>query len=523
MQKHYKQGSPLNQEIVEGVNILADNVSATLGPRGRTVALFHKEQGTPVITKDGVTVADFIELDNPFQNLGVQVIKQAAKQTVDTAGDGTTTSTVLARAILTEGQRYLTSGASPVELQRGINKAVDAIVGELDTLARPIETVDDIKHIATISANNDATIGTLVSTAVDKAGKDGSVIVEEARSMNTTLDLIEGFRMDTGYLSSQFINNQRNGTVDYDNPLILVTDEKIEVVEQIMPTLEIAARDSRPLLIVASDVEGQALAALIANAVRGTMKIAAVRAPRYGEERRNILKDLCASVGATFVSREQGLSLREVKLNNFGQAKSINVTKGWTTIVGGKGDWEEIDTQIAAIKNEIQQTENLQECERLQERITRLASGVAVIRVGAATEVEMIEKKHRIDDALEAVRSAQEEGIIVGGGVTLLRLARSLSVDTDNEEQALGAKIVLRACEAPLRTMARNAGESEDLIIEKIINANDNSCYDFLGRTLTNAFEQGVIDPKKVTRCALQNAASAAGTLLTTSHAIVKV
>lgn len=523
MQKHYKQGSPLNQEIVKGVNILADNVAATLGPRGRTVALFHKEQGVPVLTKDGVTIADFIELEDPFQNLGAQVIKQAAKQTVETAGDGTTTSTVLARAILTEGQRYLTSGVSPVELQRGINKAVDALVTELDDLSKPIETVDDIKHIATISANNDSTIGTLISTAVDKAGKDGSVIVEEARSMQTTLDLIEGFRMDSGYLSSQFINNERNGTVDYDNPIILITDEKLETVEQIMPTLTIASRDARPLLIVAPDVEGQALAALIANAVRGTMKVAAIRAPKYGEERRNILKDLCASVGATFISREAGQSLREVSLNDFGQAKSINITKGWTTVVGGKGDWEEIDTRIAAVKNEIQQTENLQECERLQERITRLASGVAVVRVGAATEVEMIEKKHRIDDALEAVRSAQEEGIIAGGGVTLLRLSRSLSVDTDNEEQALGAKIVLRACEAPLRTMARNAGESEDLIIEKIIHSEDDMCYDFLNRKIINAFQTGVIDPKKVTRCALQNAASAAGTLLTTSHAIVKI
>lgn len=523
MQKHYKQGSPLNQEIVEGVNILADNVSATLGPRGRTVALYHKDQNVPVLTKDGVTIAEFVDLDEPFQNLGAQVIKQAAKQTVETAGDGTTTSTVLARAILTEGQRYLTSGVSPVELQRGINKAVDAIVERLDELSRPIETVDDIKHIATISANNDSTIGTLISTAVDKAGKDGSVLVEEARSMKTTLDLIEGFRFDSGYLSSQFINNQRNGTIDYDNPLILITDEKIEVVEQIMPTLEIAARDSRPLLIVASDVEGQALAALIANAVRGTMKIAAVRAPRYGEERRNILKDLCASVGATFVSREAGLSLREVKLNNFGQAKSINVTKGWTTIVGGKGDWEEIDTQIAAIKNEIQQTENLHECERLQERITRLASGVAVIRVGAATEVEMIEKKHRIDDALEAVRSAQEEGIVPGGGVALVRAITNLSVSIDNEEQALGAKIVLKACEAPLRTMARNAGESEDIIIKMVQDAQGDEGYDFLNRCMVSTYERGIVDPKKVTRCALQNAASAAGTLLTTSHAIVKV
>ena len=523
MQKHYKQGSPLNQEIVEGVNILADNVAATLGPRGRTVALFHKDQGVPVITKDGATVSEFIELDSPFQNLGVQVIKQAAKQTVEAAGDGTTTSTVLARAILTEGQRYLTAGVSPVELQRGINKAVEAIVAKLDELSRPIETVEDIKHIATISANNDLSIGTLISTAVDKAGKDGSVLVEEARSMNTTLDLIEGFRFDSGYISSQFINNERNGTVDYDNPLILITDEKIENVEQIMPTLEIAARDSRPLLIVAPDVEGQALAALIANAVRGTMKIAAVRAPKYGEERRNILKDLCASVGATFVSREAGTVLREVKLKDFGQAKSINITKGWTTVVGGKGDWNEIDTRIAAIKNEIQQTENLQECERLQERITRLASGIAVIRVGAATEVEMIEKKHRIDDALEAVRSAQEEGIVPGGGVALVRATTNLSVQTDNEEQGLGAKIVLRACEAPLRTMARNAGESEDIILQMVRDASGDEGYDFLNRKMTSCYNKGIIDPKKVTRCALQNAASAAGTLLTTSHAIVKV
>ena len=523
MQKHYKQGTPLNQEIVEGVNILADNVAATLGPRGRTVALFHKEQGVPVLTKDGVTIADFIELDSPFQNLGAQVIKQAAKQTVENAGDGTTTSTVLARAILTEGQRYLTAGISPVELKRGIDAATTAIVEKLDALSRPIETVDDIKHIATISSNNDIKIGTLISTAVDKAGKDGSVIVEEARSMNTTLDLIEGFRFDSGYLSSQFINNERNGTVDYDNPLILITDEKLEHVEQIMPTLTIAARDSRPLLIVAPDVEGQALAALIANSVRGTMKVSAVRAPKYGEERRNILKDLCASVGAKFISREAGLSLKEVKLNDFGQAKSLNLTKGWSTIIGGKGDWEEIDTRIAAIKNEIQQTENLKECERLQERITRLASGVAIIRVGAATEVEMIEKKHRIDDALEAVRSAQEEGIVPGGGIALLRAITDLSITLDNEEQTLGAKIVLKACEAPLRTMARNAGESEDIIIKMVREAQGDEGYDFLNRCMVATYERGIIDPKKVTRCALQNAASAAGTLLTTSHAIVKI
>jgi chaperonin GroEL len=527
--KQFKQGSSLNQEIVEGVNILADNVAATLGPRGRTVAMFHPEQGVPVISKDGVTIADFVELDSPFQNLGAQIIKQAAKQTVETAGDGTTTSTVLARAILTEGQRYLTSGVSPVELKRGIDAAVDVIVEELEGMSRQIETVDDILHIATISANNDKAIGTLISTAVDKAGKDGAVLVEEARSNKTTLDLIEGFRFDSGYAgtSNQFINNERAGSIDFDDAIILVTDEGVSSVDQIMPTLQIAARDRRPLFIVANDIEGQALAALIANVNRpahaNPMKIAAVKAPRYGEERRQIMKDLALSVGATFITRENGLTLRDVQLNHLGQSKRINVLKGWTTIIGGKGDEKGIEDRIEAIKTEIKQTDDLNECSRLQERITRLASGIAVIRVGASTEVEMIEKKHRIDDALEAVKSAQEEGIIAGGGVSLLKLARRLHFTLDNEEQDLGAKIVLKACEAPVRMMARNAGESEDLVVEMIVNSEDNECYDFLSRKMTNAFEVGIIDPKKVTRCALQNAASAAGTLLTTSHAIVKV
>ena len=527
--KQFKQNASLNQAIVEGVNILADNVATTLGPRGRTVAMFHKEQGVPVITKDGVSVASFIELEDPFQNLGAQIIKQAAKQTVETAGDGTTTSTVLARAILNEGQRYITSGVSPVELKRGIDKAVETIVEKLETLSRPIETVDDILHIATISANNDKGIGTLISTAVDKAGKDGAVLVEEARSNKTSLDLIEGFRFDSGYASTsnQFINNERAGSVDFEDSIILVTDEAITSVDQIMPTLQIAARDRRPLFIVSNDIEGQALAALIANVNRpahaNPMKIAAVKAPRYGEERRQIMKDLALSVGATFITRETGLTLRDVSLNDLGQAKKINVLKGWTTIIGGKGDGLGIEERIEAIKTEIRQTEDLHECERLQERITRLASGVAVIRVGAATEVEMIEKKHRIDDALEAVKSAQEEGIVPGGGVALIRAITGLSVDTDNEEQALGAQIVLKACESPLRTMARNAGESEDIIVQRVRDAQGDEGYDFLNRCMVSTYSKGIIDPKKVTRCALQNAASAAGTLLTTSHAIVKV
>ncbi len=519
--KHYNQGFALNQKIIEGVDILADNVATTLGPRGRNVALYHKEQNVPVITKDGVTVAKFIELEDPFQNLGAQVIKQAAEQSVAKAGDGTTTATVLARAILKDAQKYLSSGVSPVELKRGIDKAVLAITDRLSDMSRPIQTEEDIRHIATISANNDKSIGTLIATAVDRAGKDGSILVEEARSLTTSLDLIEGFRFDSGYASNTFINNERTGTVNYENPLILVTDEKVEHVDQIMATLEICARDNRPLLLISNDIEGQALAALIANAVRGTMKVCAVKSPKYGEERRNIMKDLCATIGATFITREVGLTLKDVKLTHFGQCKKINITKTWTTIVGGEGNHEEIDTRIEAIKNEIQQTENLSECERLQERITRLASGVAVIKVGAATEVEMLEKKHRIDDALEAVRSAQEEGIVPGGGVALIRATQDLFVETDNEEQSLGAQVVLKACESPLRQMAINAGESPDIIVAEVKNEEGDIGYDFLKRCMVGTYDVGIIDPCKVTKCALENAASASGILLTTSHAIV--
>ena len=519
--KHYNQGSTLNQKILEGVDILADNVATTLGPRGRNVALYHKDQNTPVVTKDGVTIAKFVELDDPFQNLGAQVIKQAAEETVNSAGDGTTTATVLARAILKGAQRYITAGVSPVELNRGMAKAVDSLVERLDDMSRPIQTIADIEHIATISANNDKAIGKLIATAIDKAGKNGSVLVEEARSMATSLDLIEGFRFDSGYVSNTFVTNERLATVEYENPLLLITDQKIEHVDEIMGILETAARDNRPLVMVANDFEGQALAALIANAVRGTLKVCAVKAPRYGEERRNILKDLAVATGAVFITRENSLTLRDVQLSHFGQCKRVNITKGWTTVVGGVGSSTDIDETIDKIKAEIKQTESLPECERLQERITRLASGVAVIKVGAQTEVEMIEKRHRIDDALEAVRSAQEEGIVPGGGVALIRATTDLFVETDNEEQSLGAQVVLQACEAPLKQMAVNAGESPDIVVKDVREEEDDMGYDFLNRCMVGTYDVGIIDPCKVTKCALRNAASAAGTLLTTSHAIV--
>lgn len=521
MTKHYDNGQTLNSKILKGINILADNVGTTLGPKGRNVILFHKEQGTPIVTKDGVTVAKFVELEDPFENVGAQIVKQAAEQSANVAGDGTTTATILARGIINKAQKYLVAGASPIEIKRGMDKATETITSKLKDMSRPIQSQDDIKHIATISANNDAAIGTLISKAIDAAGKDGSVMVEEARSINTSLDLIEGFRFDSGYLATAFITNERRGTVEYENPLILVTDEKIEYVEQILPALELTARENRPLILVANDVENQALAALIMNTVRGSLKVAAVKAPRYGEERRNIMKDLSTSVGSTYITRETGLQLKDVQLKHFGQSKKVSIDKGWTTIIGGKGDQNAIDKQIETIKAEIKNTESLKECERLQERITRLASGVAVIRVGSATEVEMIEKKHRIDDALEAVKSAQMEGIVSGGGSALIHAIKGLKVETTNEEQAIGVKIVFDAIESPLRQMALNAGLSPDLIVNKVISSKEGFGYDFMSNDVKELSNCGIVDPVKVTRCALEAAVSVASTLLTTSYAIV--
>ena len=521
MSKQYCDGRSLSEALLKGANVLADNVSSTLGPRGRNVILQEKGK-TPIITKDGVTVANFIELSDPFENLGAQVIKQASQQTAALAGDGTTTSVVLSRAILREAQRYLTSGVSPIELKRGIDKAVQAIVGRIEEIAKPISSEEDIEHVASISANNDRTIGKLIATAVDKVGKDGSITIEEARSVDTSLDIVEGFRFDSGYLAGAFINDERRGVVKYEDPYILVTDRKFDSVQDMLPVLELIAREGKPFVIVADEIEGQALAALIMTAMRGTMKVAAVKAPRYGEERRNIMKDLAISVGANFIATENGTKMSDVKLKDFGRAKKIEIAKGLTTIVGGYGSMDDVDRQIDVIKAELQQTESIYECERLQERITRLASGIAIIRVGAATEVEMIEKKHRIEDALEAVRSAQQEGIVPGGGVALIRATEGLEVATENEEQALGVKIVLKAAEEPIRQMAMNAGESPDLIVNIVKSEVFDAGYDFLNRNVIMMVKSGIIDPAKVTRCAIQNAASAAGTLITTNYSIVQ-
>ena len=521
MSKVYSSKEELQKKILNGVNTLADNVCSTLGPRGRNVIL-HQKNKNPIITKDGVTVAKFIDFEDPFENLGAQIIRQASSQTNNTAGDGTTTATALARAILNSSQKYLSAGVSPIEIKKGIEKAVEQVIESLRENARPIMSEEDITHIATISANNDSSIGKLVATAVDKIGKDGTITVEEARSYETSLNFIEGFRFDSGYVSNTFVTDERKAMVRMNGVIILVTDQRIETVEEMLPALELAAREAKPLVVVADDIQGQALAALIMNAVRGTMKVVGIKAPRYGQERRNILKDLALSVGATLITGEAGPGLKDVKLEDLGKAKSVEVYKNMTTIVGGTGDLDDIDIRIESLKEEITQMDDLPACERLQERITRLSSGVAVIRVGAATEIEMVEKKHRIEDALEAVRSAQMEGVVPGGGVALLHTLRNLNVETENDTQAIGVKIIEEAIREPLRQMALNAGESPDLIVSNVEAQVGNLGYDFVTSEIVDMFEAGIIDPVKVTTEALRNASSAAGTLLTTNYAIVE-
>jgi len=522
LSRAYNSRRELQQKIMNGVNTLADNVASTLGPRGRNVLLQEKGQ-TPFITKDGVTVAHFVALDDPFENAAAEIIKQAAVQTNSDAGDGTTTATVLARAILVEAQRYIASGVSPIELQRGIDAAVKMVVEELGDMSTPVTSTEEITHIASISANNDLRIGELIAMAVDKVGQDGSIAIEESRSLETSLDITEGFKLPIGFCAGAFITDERRSMMHHDEPLIFVTDHKISSVEPILPLLELVAREGRALIIVAEEVEGQALAAMIMNALRGTLKIAAIKAPYYGEERRSILDDLALSVGATFVTRESGQKLEDVKLTDLGSANFIESNKYSTTIVGGNANFELVEERITSFKNAIKETESISDAEKIQDRIVRLASGVGVIRVGGATEVEMIEKKHRIEDALEAVNSAQEEGIVPGGGTALLRAVENIKLsELDNSDQALGISIVKAACRAPMQQMAFNAGGSADLIIQQVLQADDAQGWDFRTSELVDCYEIGIIDPVKVTRTALQNAASCAGTLITTNFGIIQ-
>jgi chaperonin GroEL len=521
MSRAYDDNQTLQQKIIRGANVLADNVASTLGPKGRNVLL--KEKGKqPFITKDGVTVARFVALQDPFEDAGAQILRQAAIETNNNAGDGTTTSTVLARAILRESQRFIASGVSPIELQRGIDLATKEVVDNLKELARPVKSIEDVTHVAAISANNDQAIGKLIATAVDKVGQDGSITIEESRSLETSLDITEGFRFNAGFCAGAFVTDDRRGIMHYDEPLFMVTDHKISNVESILPVLEMIARENRPLVVVAEDIEGQALAAMIMNAMRGTLKVAAIKAPMYGEERRNILSDLAMSVGATFIARETGAKLIDVQMTDLGTAKFIESNKYVTTVVGGHCDYEAIEEKIGALKQLIKDTDSMNECSRIQERIVRLSSGVAVIRVGGATEVEMIEKKHRVEDALEAVRSAQQEGIVCGGGIALLHAGNSIAITSDQTDQAYGAVVIREACREPLRQMALNANESPDIIINKILDARKDYGWNFRTGELVNLFKSGIIDPVKVARSALQNAASCAGTLITTNYGIIQ-
>ena len=526
MPRIYNKDTELNQKIVTGVKKLVDAVGTTLGPKGRNVVI-HAKGKNPFITKDGVTVASHVHLEDHFENLGAQVLKQVSQRTVEDCGDGTTTSTVLAGAVLIKSQKYITAGSNPTDIKRGMEKAAEAIVEKIKGLSRPISTLEEIESIAKISANGDAKIAKLVATAIDKAGVDGAVSIEEGRSQETTLDIVEGFQMDSGYLSPQFITDERKGSVRYEKALVLVCDGAIDNIEELLPVLEIVARENRPFIIVSEGVEGQALAALILNATRGTMRVSAIKAPRYGQERKNLLSDLALSVGATFVSREKGMMLREVKRTDLGSVNNVESLKNWTTFVGGKGNPEEIEKRIEALKTEISQTDGIEECKRIQERITRLAAGVAIIRVGGVTEVDMVERKHRIEDALSAVKSAQEEGILPGGGIALLRASQDLVIHCENDDEKFGVTVILEACSEPIRRIAENCGEKPDVIIATLLDkdkcSGDWTGYNFHNGEYVNMAGEGIVDPAKVTRCALQNAVSAASTLMTTNYAIVEI
>ncbi|OUW02986.1 MAG: hypothetical protein CBD16_03700 [Betaproteobacteria bacterium TMED156] len=520
MTTQLSHGPGLRNKVLEGVNTLADYVAATLGPKGQNV-LIHQKDKRPFVTKDGVTVAQNINFEDPHINAGAEVVKQVSAMTNTEAGDGTTTSTVLAREILRQANKFISSGTSPIEIKRGLDLCLEKCFDFISQCSQPISSADDVKHIARISANNDQVIGDLVATAVDKVGKNGTVTIQEARSLETSLDLVEGFRFDSGYAATAFVNDDRRAVCKFENPMFLVTDFKIDQVNQILPALEIAAREGRPFVIVAEEVEGQALAALIMNTVRGSMKVAAIKAPRYGEERRAIMNDLALSTGAKFFQKSLGHNLTETTLNDFGKAATIEITKNTTTVVDGEGPCEKIDETIEKLKEEIRETEDLHVAGRLQDRVTRLSSGVAIIRVGASSEVELIEKKHRIEDALEAVRSAQQEGVIPGGGMTLLKAANFIAPNFPTEAQSSALPIFRAALESPFRIMAKNSGINPDVAILTAESASEWEGINFLTGKKVNFKETGILDPAKVTRCAIKNAVSVSGTLLLTNHSIV--
>ena len=520
---HILFGNEIRQKLLSGANKLADAVASTLGPRGQNVILYRRGSD-PVITKDGVTVARVVELDDDYEQAAVEVLRQAALETEKTSGDGTTTSTVLARAILVAANQHIAAGASSTDIKRGIDLATEAIVERVTEFSQPVSSEEEIQHVATVSANGDDTIGTLIAEAVSAAGKDGAITIEESRSLQTSLEVVEGFSFDAGYVSPQFVTDERRGTVDYKDALVLVTDETLDDVEEMLPILEVVARDGRPLVIIAEEVSGQLLAALIINRMRNGMKVVAIKAPRYGEERRKMLEDVSLISGATFISKDSSFSLKKVKLEHLGTVKQVEIGKRHTTLADGSTDHEELDQRLDFLRDELKETDDIREAERLQERITRLQSGIAVIRVGGATEIEVTEKRHRIEDALEAVKSAQEEGVVPGGGTALLKCASGLEIEPSNKDQLRGAETLVQACFAPIRQILQNADISPDIVVNSLSFDDHDRNIGFNVRTekFEDLIETGVIDPAKTVKCALQNAASAAGTLLTTNCAVLR-
>ena len=522
--KDVKFGNDARVKMLKGVNVLADAVKVTLGPKGRNVIL-DKSFGAPTITKDGVSVAREIELEDKFENMGAQMVKEVASKANDAAGDGTTTATVLAQAIVNEGLKAVAAGMNPMDLKRGIDKAVSAVVSELKNLSKPCETSKEIEQVGTISANSDSIVGQLIAQAMEKVGKEGVITVEDGTGLDDELAVVEGMQFDRGYLSPYFINKPEMATVELDNPYILLVDKKLSNIRELLPVLEGVAKAGKPLLIIAEDIEGEALATLVVNTMRGIVKVAAVKAPGFGDRRKAMLQDIAILTAGTVISEEIGMELEKATLEDLGQAKRVVINKDNTTIIDGVGDEAQIKGRVAQIRQQIEESTSDYDKEKLQERVAKLAGGVAVIKVGAATEVEMKEKKDRVDDALHATRAAVEEGIVAGGGVALVRAAAKVaaSLKGDNEEQNVGIKLALRAMEAPLRQIVTNAGEEASVVASAVKNGEGNFGYNAGTEQYGDMIEMGILDPTKVTRSALQFAASVAGLMITTECMVTEL
>ena len=523
MAKEVRFADEARQRMLKGVNVLANAVKVTLGPKGRNVVV-EKSFGAPTVTKDGVSVAKEIELEEKFENMGVQMVKEVASQTSDAAGDGTTTATVLAQAVLREGLKAVAAGFNPMDLKRGVDKASIAVVGELQALSQPCEDDRSIAQVGTISANADHEIGNNIAEAMDKVGKEGVITVEEGSALENDLDVVEGMQFDRGYLSPYFINDQQTQAAELENPFILIHDKKVSNIRDLLPLLESVAKSSRPLLIIAEDVEGEALATLVVNNIRGIVKVAAVKAPGFGDRRKAMLQDIAILTGGQVISEEVGLSLEKASLGDLGEAKKIQVSKENTTIIDGAGGAAEIKGRVDQINMEIEESTSDYDREKLQERVAKLAGGVAVIKVGAATEIEMKEKKARVEDALHATRAAVEEGVVPGGGVALIRAQPALDdLEGDNEDQNVGINILRKAIEEPLRQIVANAGADASVVLNAVAAGEGNYGFNAATDEYGDLVEMGIIDPTKVTRLALQNASSVAGLLLTTEAMVAEL